>query len=210
MTAFREGRQHRVPLITGSTLNEGTFYLAGLKKPDLGLYEEFLRLRFGARAKDALAMFPVSGDADVARAMDHFLAVAANAEPSRFMVRSMERAGVTAWLYQFTRRPDTDLARRFGVHHGADLAYMFGNMQARGYGATDKALAATMMGYWVNFAKNGDPNGPDLPAWPAYQAATDLNLELGDTVRTNAHLFQKECDFLEAQWPYGRWGVPAP
>ena len=210
VTAFREGRQHRVPLITGSTLNEGTFYLGGPEVLTLDLYKEFLRARFGAHAAEALAVFPASGDADVARAIDQFLAAAANAEPSRFMVRSMERTGTKAWLYQFTRRPDTDLARTMGVHHGVDLAYVFGNMQARGYDARDKALSETVMGYWVNFARTGDPNGPGLPAWPAYQAATDLNLEIGDQVRPNAHLFLQECDFLESQWPYGRWGAAKP
>lgn len=210
VTAFREGRQHHVRLITGSTLNEGAFYLSGPEVLALGLYKEFLRARFGAHAGEALAMFPAAGDAGVARAIDRFLAAAANAEPSRFMVRSMEKAGVKAWLYQFTRRQDTDLARRMGAHHGVDLAYVFGNMQARGYDAEDKALAKIMMGYWVNFAKTGDPNGPGLPPWPVYQAATDLNLEIGDQVRPSAHLFQKECDFLESQWPFGRWAVPAP
>lgn len=32
----------------------------------------------------------------------------------------------------------------------------------------DRALARTMMRYWVNFAMHGDPNGSGLPRRPAY------------------------------------------
>ena len=53
------------------------------------------------------------------------------------------------------------------------------------------------MGYWVNFARNGDPNGPGLPLWPAYLGQTDVNLEFSDTIRTRRHLFKKECDFID-------------
>jgi para-nitrobenzyl esterase len=35
------------------------------------------------------------------------------------------------------------------------------------------------MGYWVNFATRGDPNGPDLQQWPAYQPSKPNFMELG-------------------------------
>jgi para-nitrobenzyl esterase len=36
----------------------------------------------------------------------------------------------------------------------------------------DRKVSATLQGYFVNFVKTGDPNGPGLPQWPRYEAAT--------------------------------------
>jgi len=52
------------------------------------------------------------------------------------------------------------------------------------------------MGYWISFARTGDPNGESLVEWPAYETATEYYMELGDEVRVGQHLLKKECDFF--------------
>jgi para-nitrobenzyl esterase len=39
---------------------------------------------------------------------------------------------------------------------------------------------------WLRFAATGNPNGPGLPAWPAYTAAADQYLEFGDTIKAGS------------------------
>ncbi len=39
-----------------------------------------------------------------------------------------------------------------------------------------------MSTYWVNFAKSADPNGPGLPAWPAFNENTQQVLGFDGTI----------------------------
>jgi para-nitrobenzyl esterase len=54
-----------------------------------------------------------------------------------------------------------------------------------------------MMSYWVQFARTGDPNGGGCPTWSAYEANTDINLELGTTVHTEKNLEKEACDGID-------------
>ena len=197
LRAFEEGRQHDVPIIVGSTANEGTLYLTEETDLSVEKYQSFLKARFAGETQKASEIFPAREAKDVGPAIDHVLTVAANAEPARLMAQSMERKKNPAYLYQFTRRPDTALARKLGVHHGVDLAYVFGNMaKSDGYDDTDLELSGKMIDYWVNFAKTGNPNGEGLPDWPAYKSQSDINLEFAGRVRTNTNLYKYQCDFI--------------
>jgi len=202
--AYAAASQGRVPMIVGSTGNEGASYLRGESGLTLGKYEAFLAARFGAKADEALAMFPASGDADVPGAIDRFITVAVNAQPARFVARALERAGSGAYLYRFTRTPDTSRARELGAFHGVDLAYVFGNMsEADGYTAADRELSRQVVAYWVNFARTGDPNGSGLPPWPVYRAASDEFLEFADDVRAGQYLYRQQCDFIDRVSRFG-------
>jgi para-nitrobenzyl esterase len=203
LKAYAGGQQHDVPIIVGSTLNEGNLYLADETNLSVEKYKSFLKARFADNSGKAFGMFPAYQAKDVAPAIDHFLTVAANAQPARLVAQSMAWKKSKAYLYQFTRRPDTAMARKLGVHHGVELAYVFGNMnKADGYDDTDIELSQKMIDYWVHFAKTGNPNGKGLPNWPAYKSKSDLNLEFSDTIHTNKHLFKKDCDFISRQSTY--------
>lgn len=64
-----------------------------------------------------------------------------------------------------------------GAPHACEIEYCMGNLhRIKEYAWTpdDYKVSETMLGYFANFIKTGNPNGDKLPDWPAAQA-TDTN-----------------------------------
>lgn len=95
------------------------------------------------------------------------------------------RFGLKApWLYRFTRElpeldPSDDRPLK-GAFHSSELWYLFGTLGRcwRPMTDADYALSERMSDYWTNFAKTGDPNGPNLPSWTRYTPDCKLHMRL--------------------------------
>ncbi len=86
----------------------------------------------------------------------------------------------TSYLWYFERQlPGDDN----GAWHSADLWYWFGTLPGcwRPMEAQDYMLSTQMVRYLCNFAKTGDPNGPELPLWSGAQEKKALILGQRET-----------------------------
>jgi carboxylesterase type B len=70
------------------------------------------------------------------------------------------------------------------AHHGAEIAYVFGNLDALAdrfnWQEYDYKLSLAMLTYWVNYAKTGNPNGEGLPQWPPFTKDAPLTMNFRD------------------------------
>jgi para-nitrobenzyl esterase len=61
-----------------------------------------------------------------------------------------------------------------GAFHGAEVQYLFDVGFFFEFTPAQQQLSNAMVGYWTNFAVNGDPNGGSLPTWSLYSPVSDV------------------------------------
>ncbi|XP_061171374.1 neuroligin-4, Y-linked-like isoform X3 [Saccostrea echinata] len=117
------------------------------------------------------------------------------------------------YFYAFTHATVSDTAQYHNwtsAVHGDELAYIFGAPLVEGvtpfsdkFTPMEKEISKTMMSYWTNFAKTGDPNKHDgeltfeqkirsSPGWPKYDRNQQMFLHFGSNTSVSSHYRGKQ------------------
>ncbi|XP_047385989.1 cocaine esterase-like isoform X1 [Sciurus carolinensis] len=104
-------------------------------------------------------------------------------------VAHFQRSHAPVYFYEFQHRPNyfKDIKPpHVKADHGDEILFLFrsffwGNQVE--LTEEEELLSRRMMKYWANFARNGNPNGEDLPHWPLFdQDEQYLQLDIQPTV----------------------------
>jgi para-nitrobenzyl esterase len=182
LAAFTSGRAADIPLLAGSTADDGT---ALPRLGSLADYHAFVTETFGGQASEALRLYPATTDAEVWTASWKLLAEQVFYWPTWTSARLQARyMKAPAWYYEFLRAPpipaDSEIVERTfaGAFHLVGMLYAFGNLDAWqwDWSEADRSLSRKMMRAWVRFVRTGSPEGNEGgdDSWPALSTTHDV------------------------------------
>jgi para-nitrobenzyl esterase len=192
---YEAGEQAKIPLLAGANSEEmPARVVLGQSEPTPEGFAEAVRKIYGESAEQVLKVYaPKATDAVLQAATDLASARFISFGTWRWTELHMKTGGKPVYRYLYTRvRPrylgmpgqalpgppegtPAPLPPR-GAAHSAEIQYAMGNLDLDPrytWEPDDRKVSATLQGYFVNFIKAGDPNGPGLPQWPKYDAATN-------------------------------------
>jgi len=188
---YAAGEQAHVPLLAGWNADEARGRVVlGDDTVTAKSFTDRTRERFKEGADALLRVYPAGSDEEAlesaaALAGDLFIGYAT----WKWIEMHEKTGGSPVYRYSFDRKipvaPGTKIngkpatAEDIGARHSGEIEYVFGALDSQPdvpWQAADRRLSDLMMTYWSNFARSGDPNGPDLPVWPRYEGGPDARV----------------------------------
>lgn len=178
LSMIRSGNFNKVPLMAGSNKEEINAAVTAVR-PWLAYalpfqYESRIIRNLNVTKEEAKKIeqaYPLRRYKNSPReAFGYILTDMLLACPTYFGLESFASQDVPAYYYRFDYRGMAN-GSVVGAMHTMEVPLVF-NSIVEGSGKNidqTRELARIIQGYWTNFAKTGNPNGPDLTAWPRFE-----------------------------------------
>jgi para-nitrobenzyl esterase len=182
---YQAKRFNDTPILIGTNSDEGALFLP--PGVTAARFEQLVRGGFATQADAILAAYPHATDAEAVKSTKDLFRESNFAWHTwAWAMLQTEKGKGKAFVYYFDHRTPRSPN---GANHGDEIGYVFRNLGGPAIGVPgppppvrpeDTKISDLMSSYWVNFAKNGDPNGPGLTAWPAFSPSAQ-NAMIFDT-----------------------------
>jgi para-nitrobenzyl esterase len=205
---FAANKQAQIPLLAGWNKNEDRF-----QNPDksgkftMQSLNDLARQKFGSQAAEFLKVYRASNDQEALLSADDFSSDSFIGFGTWSWLEAQVKSGVTSvfrYRFDLDSPGDPQHPADLGAFHSDEIEYVFGTLDSR-KGTTwrpeDYELSKLMQTYWSNFAKTGNPNGKDIPNWPAYGPRGDwqvMHLDQHSAAKPDEH--RDRYLFLQKAW----------
>ena len=184
--SFREAHVHPVPFMLGSNGEEGTALYWGSPMVEIPppvdsteKYRAAIRQVFTSDADRVLALYPAANEKEMLASSKDMLGDSLFGAQAHYVARHLALAGQAPYLYFFTRKPAGRAGEILGAFHASEISYVFGTNVLGMLTEDDLKMSGTMMDYWVQFARTGDPNGSNRPPWTPFDVGRNQYMEFG-------------------------------
>ena len=202
---FSQGQTQKIPILAGFNLDEEFLFLPrALPHSTTQQYAQSVDVFFAGEAIEALQLYPGSTQAQANNSADIIIGDLVIREQTWEALDSQARnSDQTCYGYYFTYTSAySPLAA-----HTAEVSFVFGNLGPNPIFGTvappssaDVALSRTIMSYWTNFARTGNPNSgvEGLVQWPTYSSGGNNFLQIGNTITPIATPDLNRFEFLRS------------
>ena len=170
-TLYEKKQFNDTPILIGYNSDEGASFSHDRTS---GEYIDGVRKRYGPFADQLLKIYP-AGETTVPKSARDLARDSAFGWHTWTWARMESNLGKSkVFYYYFDQHPDYPAGSPhagYGSPHGREVPYVFGHLsdlKNEQPTAADHVISDAMVTYWTNFARYGDPNGKDLPSWPAF------------------------------------------
>jgi para-nitrobenzyl esterase len=199
MTAH--GQFNDVPMIVGQNTDENI----SLKPAPTGLsvedYETALSKQYGDMAPAFEAAYPAKDDHARAEAARQIHYEKGLASIWQWAQSRAPYAKAPSYAYLYTHPETGPESKQWRVFHSSEIPYVFGTFDEspeRGFTATDRQVSKTISTDWLNFIRNGNPNGPGVSPWPTLNPAAPQMAQINAVAKKRPLVEPARLDLFKA------------